>query len=59
MICPCCKHPKVCVYAGRNRGTSVKRYRKCPECGRRFVTIERYVVDDKIYMEEKKKNRKV
>jgi transcriptional repressor NrdR len=40
--CPFCKHEDSRVVDSRSSedGTSIRRRRQCPECGRRFTTVE-------------------
>ena len=42
MFCPFCRHPDSRVVDSRTSddGTSIRRRRQCPSCGRRFSTIE-------------------
>lgn len=42
MHCPFCRHPDSRVVDSRTTddGNSIRRRRQCPECGRRFSTIE-------------------
>ncbi|WP_166872409.1 MULTISPECIES: transcriptional regulator NrdR [unclassified Salinibacterium] len=42
MYCPFCRHPDSRVVDSRTTddGLSIRRRRQCPECGRRFSTIE-------------------
>ncbi len=42
MHCPFCRHPDSRVVDSRTAddGTGVRRRRQCPECGRRFTTVE-------------------
>ena len=42
MHCPFCRHDGSRVVDSRTSedGTSIRRRRECPECGRRFTTIE-------------------
>ena len=42
MHCPFCRHSDSRVVDSRasDDGTSIRRRRQCPECGRRFTTIE-------------------
>lgn len=42
MHCPFCRHTDSRVMDSRTTddGTSIRRRRQCPECGRRFTTIE-------------------
>ena len=42
MHCPFCRHTDSRVVDSRasDDGTSIRRRRQCPECGRRFTTIE-------------------
>ncbi|MGB3414355.1 MAG: transcriptional regulator NrdR [Microbacteriaceae bacterium] len=42
MFCPFCRHPDSRVVDSRTSddGTSIRRRRQCPECGRRFSTTE-------------------
>jgi transcriptional repressor NrdR len=42
MHCPFCKHPDSRVIDSRSSddGTAIRRRRSCPECGRRFTTVE-------------------
>jgi transcriptional repressor NrdR len=42
MHCPFCRHPDSRVVDSRatEDGTSIRRRRQCPECGRRFTTVE-------------------
>ena len=42
MHCPFCKHEDSRVVDSRSSedGTSIRRRRQCPECGRRFTTVE-------------------
>jgi transcriptional repressor NrdR len=40
--CPFCRHPDSRVVDSReaDEGTAIRRRRSCPECGRRFTTVE-------------------
>jgi transcriptional repressor NrdR len=42
MFCPFCRHPDSRVMDSRTSddGTSIRRRRQCPECGKRFSTTE-------------------
>ncbi|MDR2722737.1 MAG: transcriptional regulator NrdR [Cellulomonadaceae bacterium] len=42
MHCPFCRHPDSRVVDSRTSddGLSIRRRRQCPECGRRFTTLE-------------------
>lgn len=42
MYCPFCRHPDSRVVDSRTSddGASIRRRRQCPECGRRFSTLE-------------------
>jgi transcriptional repressor NrdR len=42
MFCPFCRHPDSRVIDSRTSddGMSIRRRRQCPECGRRFSTME-------------------
>ena len=42
MYCPFCRHPDSRVIDARTSddGVSIRRRRQCPECGRRFSTLE-------------------
>ncbi|WP_205162675.1 transcriptional regulator NrdR [Arthrobacter roseus] len=42
MFCPFCRHPDSRVVDSRlaDDGSSIRRRRQCPECGRRFSTAE-------------------
>lgn len=42
MHCPFCRHPDSRVVDSRTAddGASIRRRRQCPECGRRFSTVE-------------------
>jgi len=42
MHCPFCRHPDTRVVDSRTAddGASIRRRRECPECGRRFTTVE-------------------
>lgn len=42
MNCPFCRHPDSRVVDSRSTddGTAIRRRRQCPECGRRFSTLE-------------------
>ena len=42
MYCPFCRHPDSRVIDSRTSddGVSIRRRRECPECGRRFSTME-------------------
>src|SRR6476661_660591 len=42
MHCPFCRHPDSRVVDSRatDDGTSIRRRRQCPDCGRRFTTVE-------------------
>ncbi|HTJ68827.1 MAG TPA: transcriptional regulator NrdR [Actinospica sp.] len=42
MYCPFCRHPDSRVVDSRTTedGTAIRRRRSCPECGRRFTTVE-------------------
>lgn len=44
MKCPFCSYADSRVIDSRSvdNGTSIRRRRKCPECGRRFTTYEKY-----------------
>ena len=42
MHCPFCRHPDSRVVDSRasDDGSSIRRRRQCPQCGRRFTTVE-------------------
>lgn len=42
VYCPFCRHPDSRVVDSRTAedGSSIRRRRQCPECGRRFTTVE-------------------
>ena len=42
MHCPFCRHPDSRVMDSRaaDDGTSIRRRRQCPQCGKRFTTLE-------------------
>ena len=42
MHCPFCRHPDSRVVDSRasDDGSSIRRRRQCPDCGRRFTTVE-------------------
>ena len=42
MHCPFCRHSdsRVVDCRAADDGTSIRRRRQCPECGRRFTTVE-------------------
>ena len=42
MLCPFCRHGDSRVVDSRSTedGTAIRRRRQCPECGRRFSTLE-------------------
>ncbi|MGV9677436.1 transcriptional regulator NrdR [Nocardia sp. NPDC003482] len=42
MHCPYCRHPDSRVVDSREaeEGTAIRRRRACPQCGRRFTTVE-------------------
>ncbi|MEV5832072.1 transcriptional regulator NrdR [Nocardia sp. NPDC052112] len=42
MHCPYCRHPDSRVVDSREaeEGTAIRRRRSCPQCGRRFTTVE-------------------
>jgi len=42
MFCPFCRHDDSRVIDSRvtDDGTAIRRRRACPECGRRFTTLE-------------------
>ncbi|MER7195597.1 transcriptional regulator NrdR [Streptomyces flaveolus] len=44
MHCPFCRHPDSRVVDSRTTddGTSIRRRRQCPDCSRRFTTMETY-----------------
>ena len=44
MKCPCCSYRDSRVIDSRavEDGTSIRRRRECPDCGRRFTTYEKY-----------------
>jgi transcriptional repressor NrdR len=46
MRCPYCRHPDSRVVDSRehDEGQSIRRRRACPECGRRFTTVEEAAV---------------
>lgn len=46
MHCPFCRHPDSRVVDSREaeEGTAIRRRRACPECGRRFTTVETAVL---------------
>ncbi|UGT42479.1 transcriptional regulator NrdR [Nocardia yamanashiensis] len=46
MHCPYCRHPDSRVVDSREaeEGTAIRRRRACPECGRRFTTVENAVL---------------
>ena len=47
MYCPFCRHPDSRVIDSRvaEDGTAIRRRRSCPECGRRFTTVETAVLN--------------
>ena len=47
MHCPFCRHPDSRVVDSReaDEGQAIRRRRSCPECGRRFTTVETAVLD--------------
>ncbi|WP_067706896.1 MULTISPECIES: transcriptional regulator NrdR [Nocardia] len=46
MHCPYCRHPDSRVVDSREaeEGTAIRRRRACPECGRRFTTVENAIL---------------
>lgn len=46
MYCPYCRHPDSRVVDSReaDEGAAIRRRRSCPECGRRFTTVEAAVL---------------
>ena len=46
MHCPFCRHPDSRVVDSRetDEGQAIRRRRSCPECGRRFTTVESAVL---------------
>lgn len=46
MRCPFCRHPDSRVVDSREveEGQAIRRRRSCPECGRRFTTVEESVL---------------
>ncbi|MFT3900212.1 MAG: transcriptional regulator NrdR [Gordonia sp. (in: high G+C Gram-positive bacteria)] len=46
MYCPFCKHEDTKVVDSRvaDEGQAIRRRRSCPECGRRFTTVESAVL---------------
>ncbi len=46
MHCPFCRHPDSRVVDSREaeEGQAIRRRRSCPECGRRFTTVETAVL---------------
>ncbi|MCK0092177.1 transcriptional repressor NrdR [Rhodococcus sp. HNM0563] len=46
MYCPYCRHPDSRVVDSReaDEGAAIRRRRACPECGRRFTTVEAAVL---------------
>ena len=46
MHCPFCRHPDSRVGSSRqtDEGQAIRRRRSCPECGRRFTTVETAVL---------------
>ncbi len=46
MHCPFCRHPDSRVVDSREaeEGTAIRRRRSCPNCGRRFTTVETAVL---------------
>ena len=46
MHCPFCRHGDSRVIDSRTTddGTAIRRRRQCPECGRRFTTVETAVL---------------
>ncbi|MFD4180581.1 transcriptional regulator NrdR [Rhodococcus sp. NPDC058514] len=46
MHCPFCRHPDSRVVDSReaDEGNAIRRRRSCPECGRRFTTVETAVL---------------
>ena len=58
MKCPFCKQPDSRVVDSRaaDDGTTIRRRRECPECGRRFTTYE--AVEKMPLMVVKRDNRR-
>lgn len=46
MHCPYCRHPDSRVVDSREaeEGTAIRRRRACPQCGRRFTTVENAIL---------------
>src|SRR3954462_10605769 len=46
MRCPYCRHPDSRVVDSREAGDGalIRRRRSCPECGRRFTTVEEAIL---------------
>lgn len=46
MFCPYCRHEDSRVIDSRSSddGTAIRRRRQCPECGRRFSTVETFTL---------------
>lgn len=43
MKCPKCGSPNTYVYSGRPIENEYRRYRKCADCGKNFISTESYV----------------
>ncbi len=59
MKCPRCREARLNVYAGKNVKGGYKRYRKCPGCGKNFVSMERYDPNDIVKAYEEREAKKM
>ena len=49
MLCRACESKNTRVTCTRQEGDSTKRYRRCLDCGHRYITLETYLVPKSKY----------
>ena len=56
-LCPDCGEKSTVIKTGRASGNQLVRYRTCPECLRKFKTVELYCFGDKAALQYGRKEQ--
>ena len=56
-LCPDCGEKSTVIKTGRASGNQLVRYRACPECLRKFKTVELYCFGDKAALKYDRKEQ--